>query len=153
MRERPLHLRIALFLMPVAVAFGIIATIQYIEQAFFPVVSDFHVTSMRQYQDRIIMRGYMRKTRNCAFAGVSVFGSHGGEKTPLQLLFLDSVADSHNATRPTGTQPWGPWRISIPVSPEIQMVTLTAIHDCHFAWATKTHLVTFPVFSKREPKE
>lgn len=153
MTTYPMHLRIALKIMPVVLGMALIAGLHTIERVFFPVVENFHVTSMRQYKDRVVLRGYMKKTRDCAFAGVSVYGDTGEGKTPLTMLYMEQLNDGHNTSRPQGMQAWGPWRVSIPVAPDVTSITMTAVHDCHFAWASKTKLTTFPVIHRKDREE
>lgn len=137
-------LRILLAIWPVALGAAFIIGVNRLEHAFFPVVEDFTITSMERQGNQIKVAGYMRKVRACAFVGIAVNGhTEDGSEIGLRLSF----ADSHyrNITRPTGSQDWGPWSLVLPVTPDVRAVHMDAVHDCHMAWPTRTHLATFPV--------
>ena len=132
--------------LPVFVAVLILVLAKGAEFYFMPVVKDFHLTSMERVDNKIVMSGHLRKVRDCQFAGVSAAGITEDGMVDLPLKFLDP--DSRlmdNWTRPTGTQAWGPWRIAVPVSPNVVAINLESVHSCHIAWPSTTRLARVPI--------
>lgn len=139
------HVRIALNLWPFVLGMLIVLGINRMEHWLFPVVSDFTVTTASRQGDLLRVAGYMRKDRNCVFAGVSADAVDStGHTVSIPLVFRDNERDN-TANRPTGTQGWGPWQLEIPIAPSIKEITLEAVHTCHPFWSTSSHLVTLPV--------
>lgn len=136
--------KIALKVVPVILAIIMLLLIRWGEYAFMPVVKDFHLTSVQRTESHVIMRGYMRKVRDCRFVGVSAEGVTDNGNVDLPLKFLESN-HSDNSTRPQGTQDWGPWRIVIPVAPSVSAIDLRSVHSCHLAWETTTRLARVPL--------
>lgn len=134
---------IALRLWPLVLGMLIILGSMKIEHLAFPVVEDFHISKMERKGDYVVMSGFMRKTRNCTFVGVSAELVQGKTILQIPLTYLDSVSD-HTATRPIGTQGWGPWQILIPAVQSNATVALTATHKCHLWWTTQSHLANIP---------
>lgn len=129
---------------PLLIGIAIVAGINTFEHRFMPVVKDFVVQEIQQNDTTIVLSGWMRKDRNCKFAGIVAEGiDANGNATDLDLSFRDNRKD--NATRPIGTQSWGPWTIEFPLHPNVKKVTLTSVHHCHPAWATTTKLVDIQV--------
>ena len=137
-------MRVAAHTWPILIGIGLVAGANWVEHEVMPVVTDFTVTSIVRVDDKLRLSGWMRKARNCQFAGVAAEGvTSSGAVSELPLSFRDAGHDT--ATRPTGTQSWGPWAVELPVVPDIKLVTMTAIHRCHPAWATMTELAKIPV--------
>lgn len=137
-------LRTALRLWPAILGMLIVIAINRIEHLAMPVVTGFTITEMQHEGNKIQLSGYMRKDRDCVFAGVSAEAINlYGKRVSIPLVFKDNKRDS-TGTRPTGTQDWGPWSLEIPIEPSISEVTLSSVHQCHVFWATTTRLITFP---------
>lgn len=137
------HTKLALKLWPMVLGMLIILSVMKIEHEVFPVVSDFHISKLERKGDYIILSGFMHKSRDCAFVGVSAELINGSVRANLPFTYTTSVPD----TRPThlGTQGWGPWKIIIPSSQKNAIVSLTATHHCHVWWQTQSHLINLPV--------
>jgi hypothetical protein len=139
-KNRGKKMKLQSHLWPVLIGVCIVAGINSFEHVFMPVVKDFIVQDIKQEDTKIILSGWMRKDRNCKFAGIVANGTDAkGKEVDVNLSFRDSI--NHNATRPIGTQPWGPWTIELPIHPNINRVSLTSIHHCHPAWTTTTKLI------------
>lgn len=136
--------RLALNLLPFLISGSLFFGAVWAEYRFFPVVTDFTILSAKREGKNIVLSGVMRKVRECAFVGVAAHGAADPHDTELSLRFLDS--DGEIYTRPPGPQNFGPWSITIPATPSIKEIKLSAAHSCHFAWVTKTDLVTIPVY-------
>ncbi len=127
----------------------LVALANFVEHKFFPVVRDFAVTDIQLHERTLRVSGYMRKVRDCQFAGISATGyAPGSHAYDLPMTFRDG-ATNDNATRQTGSQAWGPWAINIPVRPGMTEINLTAVHRCHPAWATTTNLITLPIGAEK----
>lgn len=145
------QLRIAMSIWPFALGMLIVLLINRMEHQFMPVVSDFTATTMQREGGKLRMGGYMRKDRNCVYAGASASAINAdGKRVSIPLVFQDATRDA-TANRPTGTQAWGPWSLEIPLAPSIQEITLRSIHQCHLFWATTTDLTTIPVINEIAP--
>ena len=136
--------RFALNLLPVLISGLLFFGAIWAEYKFFPVVTDFTILSAKQEGKNIVLSGVMRKVRDCIFVGVAAHGVAEPHDAELSIRFLDSNGEIY--TRPTGPQPFGPWSITVPASPTVKEIKLSAAHSCHFAWVTKTDLVTIPVY-------
>jgi hypothetical protein len=130
--------------LPFLVALLLVTVIPKLEAWLMPVITNFTVTSVSRVNNTLVISGYLRKDRDCAFVGVSAIGLGGDRKVAVPLVFRDSLYDN-NATRPQGTQAWGPWTLQIPVVPHIQTVDLDSTHTCHPLWTTTTHMAAIPV--------
>lgn len=133
---------LALRLWPMVLGMLIILGFMKVEHYAFPVVEDFHISKMERKGDYVVMSGFMRKSRNCSFVGVSAELVQGKTALQIPLTYMDST--NHTATRPIGTQGWGPWQILIPAVTSNATVTLSATHKCHVWWTTQTHLANIP---------
>ena len=145
MKTQSLWFRISMRVLPVFVSVLILVLAKGAEFYFMPVVKDFHLTHIERVDNKIVMRGYLRKVRDCQFAGVSAAGITEGGKVDLPLKFLDPDSLMDNWTRPTGTQAWGPWRIAVPVAPNVVAIDLESVHSCHIAWPSTTRLARVPI--------
>jgi hypothetical protein len=106
-------------------------------------VKDFGVTSLVVTADSVEMSGYMRKVRDCKFIGVQALAVDGsGHEHDAPLIFLD--AKNNNATRPQGTQGWGPWKVTIKTK-DADSVRLVSTHRCHWVYANDTSLANIPL--------
>lgn len=147
------YTKFALRILPIVVALAFLFTMRWAEYTFMPVVKDFHLTKIERTDNYIVMKGYMRKVRDCTYVGISVEGITDRGRVDLPLKFLDAEKLNDNGTRPMGTQDWGPWRIIIPASPSINAVDLNSIHSCHLAWETTTNLARVPIIAAQKGTE
>lgn len=147
------YIKLVLRVLPILIAILLLAAFRWAEYAFLPVVKDFHLTSIERADNYIVMQGYMRKVRDCRYVGVSAEGVTPSGYVDLSLRFLDSAIINDNTTRPQGTQNWGPWRVIIPVVPNINTVVLYSVHSCHLAWETTTELARLPLQAAQKETE
>lgn len=112
-----------------------------LEGRSWPVVSAFEIRSVERNPDTIILKGVMRKQRECRYLGMTIYaGSFGKPDMPrerLHVTFMDQ-SDDMSATRLPGMQFWGPWRIARPrrvTGPDLWIETR---HHCHALWETQT---------------
>ena len=147
------YMKPVLRVLPILTAMLLLTAFRWAEYAFFPVVKDFHLTSMERVDNYIVMQGYMRKVRNCRYVGVSAEGITTSGHVDLPLRFLDNNIVNDNTTRPLGTQNWGPWRVVIPTVPNISTVVLYSVHSCHLAWETTTELARLPLLTAQKETE
>ena len=111
------------------------------EPLFFPVVMNWTPTSMvKNSNGEFIMKGFMTKVRGCKFIAAQVTDNN---KMQLPLKFLDNVKDDQES-RPTGTQPWGIWRVIL--RPDTSIIKIHSLHECHPLWTTKTLLGEINVY-------
>lgn len=115
----------------------------HIEPLFFPVVMNYSVTSGAKLQEGYTILGYMNKVRACEFIGVQVMDQ---DKMRLPIKFMDNTKDDR-ATRPTGSQSFGPWVIQ--TRDESYEITLTVTHKCHPMWHTVTTLGTINIYTQK----
>ena len=139
------YIKLVLRVLPILIAILLLTALRWAEYIFFPVVKDFHLTSLERVDNYIVMQGYMRKVRDCRYVGVSAEGTTTSGRVDLPLRFLESNSVNDNTTRPQGTQNWGPWRVVIPSAPNINTVVLYSVHSCHLAWETTTELARLPL--------
>ena len=139
------YIKLVLQVLPILIAILLLAALRWAEYVFFPVVKNFHLTSIERVDNYIVMQGYMHKVRDCRYVGVSAEGITPSGRVDLPLRFLESAIVNDNTTRPQGTQNWGPWRVVIPSAPNINTVVLYSVHSCHLAWETTTELARLPL--------
>ena len=147
------YIKLVLHVLPILIAILLFAVLRWAEYIFFPVVKDFHLTSLERVDNYIVMQGYMRKVRDCRYVGVSAEGATTSGRVDLPLRFLESNTVNDNTTRPQGTQNWGPWRVVIPTVPNINTVVLYSVHSCHLAWETTTELARLPLLAAQKETE
>lgn len=147
------YIKLMLQVLPILLAVLLLAVLRWAEYIFFPVVKDFHLTSLERVDNYIVMQGYMRKVRDCRYVGVSAEGITPSGRVDLPLRFLESNKVNDNTTRPQGTQNWGPWRVIIPTVPNINTVVLYSVHSCHLAWETTTELARLPLLAAQKETE
>ena len=147
------YIKLVLQVLPILIAILLLTVLRWAEYIFFPVVKDFHLTSLERVDNYIVMQGYMRKVRDCRYVGVSAEGTTTSGHVDLPLRFLESNAVNDNTTRPQGTQNWGPWRVVIPTVPNISAVVLYSVHSCHPAWETTTELARLPLLAAQKGTE
>ena len=150
--NRP-YIKLVLRVLPILIAILLLAVLRWAEYTFFPVVKNFHLTSMERVDNYIVMQGYMHKVRGCRYVGVSAEGVTPSGYVDLPLRFLDSAIVNDNVTRPQGTQNWGPWRVTIPTVPNINTMVLYSVHSCHLAWETTTELARLPLLAAMKGTE
>ena len=137
------QIKVSLNFVPALVAILMVFAMPRLEHLFFPVVGDFVVVGMVKEPEAVTINGYMRKVRDCKFVGVQASAIDAtGHEYDAPLIFLD--AKNNNATRPQGTQTWGPWQITVKVS-DADSVRLSATHRCHYVYANDTLLANIPL--------
>ena len=148
------YIKLVLRVLPIFIAILLLTAFRWAEYTFFPVIKNFHLTSIERVDNNIVMQGYMRKVRDCRYVGVSAEGITPSGRVDLPLRFLDSaIIINDNTTRPQGTQNWGPWRVVIPTVPNISTVVLSSVHSCHPAWGTTTELARLPLLAAKKGTE
>ena len=147
------YIKLVLRVLPILIAILLLSVFRWAEYIFFPVVKDFHLTSLERVDNYIVMQGYMRKVRDCRYVGVSAEGTTTSGHVDLPLRFLESNTANDNTTRPQGTQNWGPWKVVIPTVPNISTVALYSVHSCHLAWETTTELARLPLLAAKKGTE
>lgn len=143
--------KLVLNLIPVAVVMFSVVVTKLLEPIFFPVVSGFLVHDIYHSGQLVTISGTMVKERNCRFESVTAYSLFGNglEKQRVPVVFLDGQGDD-TATRASGAQKWGPWRITIPVAPQTVAIELTSLHSCHWLWGQTTHLADVPLSYTKE---
>lgn len=137
------RIKVSLNFIPAMVAILMVFAMPRLEQLFFPVVRDFVVVGMVKEPEAVTINGYMRKVRDCKFVGVQASSVDStGHEHDAPLIFLD--AKDNNATRPQGTQTWGPWQITVKVA-DADSIRLSATHRCHWVYANDTLLANIPL--------
>lgn len=147
------YIKLVLRVLPILIAILLLTALRWAEYTFFPVIKNFHLTSIERVDNYIVMQGYMRKVRDCRYVGVSAEGITPSGRVDLPLRFLDSAIINDNTTRPQGTQNWGPWKVVIPTVPNINTVVLSSVHSCHLAWVTTTELARLPLLAAQKETE
>lgn len=147
------YIKLVLRVLPILIAILLLTVFRWAEYTFLPVVKNFHLTSLERVDNYIVMQGYMRKVRDCRYVGVSAEGTTPSGPVDLPLRFLESNIVNDNTTRPQGTQNWGPWRVVIPIVPNISTVVLYSVHSCHLAWETTTELARLPLLTAQKETE
>lgn len=135
------HTMLALRCWPFILGMLIVLGINKVEHWFFPVIEDFHVSSIERKGDHLIMSGFMRKTRDCKFSGVSAVTVSGSSVVEVPITYLNTAVP-HTLSRGIGIHGWGPWQLAIPKTNG--NIELTASHVCHSWWTTQTHLANIP---------
>lgn len=135
------HTMIALRCWPFILGMLIVVGINKVEHWFFPVIEDFHVSSIERKGDYLVMSGFMRKVRDCQFSGVSAVIATGTSTVEVPITYLDT-SSPHTRSVSTGIHGWGPWQLTIPKTNG--NIELTASHICHSWWTTQTHLARIP---------
>ena len=147
------YIKLVLRVLPILTAILLLTVLRWAEYTFFPVIKNFHLTSLERVDNYIVMQGYMHKVRDCRYVGVSAEGITPSGRVDLPLRFLESNTVNDNTTRPQGTQNWGPWRVVIPTVPNISTVVLYSVHSCHPAWETTTELARLPLLAAQKETE
>ena len=147
------YIKLVLRVLPILIAILLFTVLRWAEYIFFPVVKNFHLTSLERVDNYIVMQGYMHKVRDCRYVGVSAEGTTTSGHVDLPLRFLESNTVNDNTTRPQGTQNWGPWKVVIPTVPNISTVVLYSVHSCHLAWETTTELARLPLLAAKNGTE
>ena len=148
-----LYIKLVLQVLPILIAILLLTAFQWVESVFFPVVKDFHLTSIERVDNNIVMQGYLRKVRDCRYVVVSAEGIAPSGRVGLPIRILEGNSVNDNTTRPQGTQDWGPWGVVIPSAPNINTVVLYSVHSCHPVWETTTELARLPLLAAKEGTE
>lgn len=135
------HTMLALRFWPFILGMCIILSINKIEHWFFPVIEDFHISKIERQGGYLVMSGFMRKTRDCQFSGVSASIIQNGITNEIPITYLN-ISTPHTISRAVGVNGWGPWQLSIPKTSG--NIEITVSHICHSWWTTQTHLARIP---------
>lgn len=139
-------------LIPAITVLAMVVAVKILEPIPFPVITGFVVHEVRQKDNLVIISGTMVKERDsCVFESVTAYSlfEAGHEKQRVPVVFLDNNGDD-KSSRSAGAQKWGPWRITIPISPKTVAIELTSLHSCHWLWGQSTHLATVPLVSEQQ---
>jgi len=134
-----LSARIAWHVGPVLAALIALVIAKEVDTRYFPAVTDFIITSMRQDQTGVLIEGQLNKVRDCRFLEVVAYGD---QSRPVQVQFLDRQDGSIPTTRAVRVQMWGPWHVT---TGSASLITLMARHECHALWDHSIILTNFPV--------
>ena len=137
-------------LIPAATVLSMMVAVKIVEPIFFPVITGFVVHEVYRDGNFVTISGTMIKEReSCRFESVSAYSlfEAGHAKQRIPIVFLDNDGNDA-ASRSPGAQKWGPWRITIPVSPKTVAIELTSMHSCHWLWSQSTQLATVPLVSE-----
>jgi hypothetical protein len=93
----------------------------------------------------VMMSGVMNKVRNCDYRGIGAVAVYNTGESDSVPIWTQGNGTGDRYTRPTGTQAWGPWAITIPVSPETVAIKFDLVHQCHFLWSSGTELGLVPL--------
>lgn len=100
-----------------------------------PVVDSFRIETVLPDENSLIFYGTFEKKRDCNFVGL--YGTIEKDKhyTHIPVSFEDTPR-----IRTTGTQYFGPWRVSV-TTEQFRSMKLYATHDCHNGYLTKTKIL------------
>ena len=135
--------------LPPLLALGLPYGANRVEHNYFPVVEDFIVLDMKVTQGAVQMSGVMNKVRNCDFRGMGATAIYITGDSDSVPVWTRGNGSGEAFTRPTGTQAWGPWVITVPISPETVAIKFDLVHRCHFLWSSGTELGVIPLVKPR----
>ena len=118
----------------------------FLEQAFFPVVTDFKLSLFDQTDGGVIVAGSLYKQRACSLVATNVYGHQSGE---LKKLLHTIKSDHEIAQMSTGAQSWGPVKIQLAIDPSVESISVEAVHQCHQLWNQETIYGRFDMRAKR----
>lgn len=138
--------QLAINCLPFIIVLLCVLLTKILEPIFFPIITGFTVHSVAVDKQVVTISGTMKKERNCTFESIQAYSIFSNDKpkhrNEIVLLDLPVTGD---ATRPIGHQAWGPWQVTIPVTPETVAIELDSLHSCHFIWTQITPLATVPL--------
>ena len=131
-------------LMGAAAVVTAMAVLPPLEARFFPVVKEFHATTLVRNGNTVIGQGTLDKVRDCRFIELLAYAGQNGVdfKTPIRVDF--SPSNDAMQTRLAIPQEWGPWAFLLPAA-EGASIVLAARHECHAFYTTTTYLAKFEV--------
>ena len=139
-------------LIPVVTVLAVLAAMKILEPIVVPVITRFVVHEVHQKNNLVTISGTMVKERDtCVFESVTAYSLFEASqpKQRVPTVFLDNDGDD-KGNRSAGPQKWGPWRITIPVSPRTVAIELTSLHSCHWLWGQSTRLAVVPLVSEQQ---
>lgn len=134
---------------PLLLAMGLPYTANRAEHRYMPVVEDFVVLDMQVTQGSAVMSGVMNKVRNCQYLGLGATAIYNTGETDAVPVWTRGTINGQSFTRPTGSQAWGPWVITVPISPATVAIKFDLVHRCHLLWSSATDLGVIPLTKPR----
>lgn len=130
----------------VAPVFGFVVALWIIwnvETRFYPVVTDFHVSSIVKTDGGYTAYGELRKTRSCEFLGLTIYAHR--ENAP-KLLVAQYKKDIFGSDVGTGHQTWGPWTANLPAAvSRFDHLEIQGTHRCHALWLQTTEYANMAI--------
>lgn len=116
--------------------------ISYGESFFYPVVDAVRITQISRSERTLAATGVLHKARSCTFIGIQAVGYYKGKR----VADLDVSKPTREMTRPVGSYEFGPLLVQLPREiPDVDLVKIDALHDCHPIWATRSHIADIPI--------
>ena len=94
----------------------------------YRVIKSFQVQTQFVEQGGVLIVGTFDKQRNCEFVSVTDRAPDGDV---AGVTFMDRRPNEPMFSRPLGPQKFGPWYVE---GEEGEVITLHAVHRCHFLW-------------------
>lgn len=132
----------------VAPAFGMLLSlwlIYNVETRFFPVVTDFTVSSITKSADGYTAYGELNKSRTCEFLGLTIYAHRPGAP---KLLLAQYKKDIFGSDVGAGRQTWGPWTMQLPEKIRAyEHLEIQGTHRCHALWLQNSRYIDFDIRS------
>lgn len=130
----------------IAPAFGLLVALWLIwnvETRFFPVVTDFRVSSITKSEAGYTATGELKKSRSCEFLGLTIY-AHRPDAP--KLLLSQFKKDIFGSDVGTGHQTWGPWTFKFPEQViEYEHLEIQGAHRCHALWLQTTEYTNIQI--------
>lgn len=128
---------------------GLLYLSKDIEREYFPVIKDFDILTISEYNDGFQITGTMNKSRECEFLGLVAYVNKPQTKLlkPISVEFGDLVQQDYAElhTRAPIEQIWGPWYVTVPYDYEKTHIDFYAHHRCHSFYMTFAKIASFNV--------
>lgn len=149
--RKSLSMTAAVLCAALIIMLGIIFTYSYapyIEAKLFPVVKEFKVTELDYLSPKeIVLIGTMNKLRgNCRLDSLVAYTTdkRNTVKFPVKAEFLGVEAEKA-IFRITGTQNWGPLKLSSNSSFNGNILNVVSYHECHSMYLVPTTMINAPL--------
>ncbi len=110
----------------------------YLETSVYPVVIQVDAVTIEHNSQEASIAVLGRKIRDCRYIETRVLVLRNGFWQKADVTFSTATGV---ATRPTGQQHFGIWKMT----PSGEMVKLTVIHQCHPFWELATDFGTWNI--------